>query len=186
MFKHQSFLCYRAKISLHSAGTQYFHFQTHRYVIIWQPDLLAMRFECHTQTTHHAHCKIDTQLQKLERFSAIVHIIIETQLPTMSKNSVTSGKLSATGHFSLFVHPRLLACTLLEFEFPLTKSHQVKSEDSSQDFSSSSLSACATLHTGRQAVPADWVATHRLVWGGGGLLSHSSRSKYSPSPSTEE
>lgn len=38
----------------------------------------------------------------------------------------------------------------------------------------------------RRAVPAGWLATHRLVWGGRGLLSHSSRSKYSRSPSTEE
>lgn len=38
----------------------------------------------------------------------------------------------------------------------------------------------------KQAVPAGWLATHRLVWGGRGLLSHSSRSKYSPSPSNEE
>lgn len=38
----------------------------------------------------------------------------------------------------------------------------------------------------RQAVPAGWKATHRLVWGERGLLSHSSRSKYSCSPSSEE
>lgn len=43
---------------------------------------------------------------------------------------------------------------------------------------------CSTTH--KQAVPAGRLATHRLAWGGRVLLSHSSRSKYSWSPSDGE